>query len=74
MSLHIVPAPLPPLAVRVLDALKAESPQDVPTLVSRVLKPGIVTDADWLIKEVLKDLCGQGLVRTNGQRYWAVVS
>lgn len=72
MSLHIVPEPLPPLALRVLNELTARGPQDVPTLVSRVLKPRIDTDADWLIKEVLKDLCGQGLVKTNGQRYWVV--
>lgn len=72
MSLRAVPNPLPPLAVRVLADLIADSPQELWQLVDRVIAPGIVRDRDQYVRDVLADLIALGMVRAEGQRYWAV--
>lgn len=74
MSLHLVPEPMPPLAERVLAALRESGPLDLAGVVQAVVKPGLITDADLLIAWVCSDLIQRGMVRTDLERYWAVTA
>lgn len=67
-----MPEPMPPLAERVLAALRESGPLDLAGVVQATVKPGLITDADLLIRLVCAELVIKGLARSEDGQYWAV--